>query len=169
MQGLQQCRRLLFELRGGALLGNAGGERLCLREQRVVSFATMMAALEVSRATLKRDLEYMRSRLHAPIAFDRDAGGYRLLTGSAESRYALPGLWFSAAEIHALLTLQHLVANLRGGSILGSHLKAVSARLESALGAADRSTDQLRRRVVEHYDAAEVARQIVSVFEGAVS
>lgn len=119
-----------------------------LREQRVVSFATMMAELEVSRATLKRDLEYMRSRLYAPIAFDRDAGGYRLATGSAaESRYALPGLWFSAAEIHALLTLQHLVANLRGGSVLGPHLKAVSARLESALGAADRSTDQVRQRV----------------------
>ena len=119
-----------------------------LREQRVVSFATMMAELEVSRATLKRDLEYMRSRLYAPIAFDRDAGGYRLATGSeAASRYALPGLWFSASEIHALLTLQHLVANLRGGGILGAHLKAVSARLESALGAADRSTDQLRKRV----------------------
>ena len=119
-----------------------------LRSQRVVSFATMMAELEVSRATLKRDLEYMRSRLYAPIAFDRDAGGYRLATGSkAESRYALPGLWFSAPEIHALLTLQHLVANLHASSILGAHLKAVSARLEAALGAADRSTGELRRRV----------------------
>ena len=119
-----------------------------LRSQRIVPFATMMAELEVSRATLKRDLEYMRSRLHAPIAYDRDAGGYRLANESAaESRYALPGLWFSAAEIHALLTLQHLVANLRGGSVLGPHLKAVGARLESALGAADHSTDELRKRV----------------------
>ena len=119
-----------------------------LRESRVVSFASMMSQLEVSRATLKRDLEYMRSRLHAPIQFDREAGGYRLAADpAAESRYALPGLWFSAAEIHALLTLQHLVANLRAGSVFGPHLKAVSARLESALGGADRSAAELRKRV----------------------
>ena len=117
-----------------------------LREQRVVTFATMMAALEVSRATLKRDLEYMRSRLHAPIRFDREAGGYRLQPG-AESRYALPGLWFSAAEIHALLTLQHLVANLRAGSVLEPHLRAAGARLAQALGDADPSAEQLRKRV----------------------
>lgn len=119
-----------------------------LREQRVVSFTTLMQRLEVSRATLKRDLEYMRSRLQAPITFDREAGGYRLATERADQpRYALPGLWFSAAEIHALLTLQHLVANLRAGSVLGPHLQAASARLESALGERDHSTEQLRKRV----------------------
>jgi predicted DNA-binding transcriptional regulator YafY len=119
-----------------------------LREQRVVSFAALLAHLEVSRATLKRDLEYMRSRLYAPIRFDREAGGYRLAADrTTESRYALPGLWFSAAEIHALLTLQHLLANLQAGSVLGPHLKAVSARLEPALGGADRSAGELRRRV----------------------
>jgi hypothetical protein len=26
---------------------------------------------------LKRDLAYMKDRLHAPIVFDRDKGGYR--------------------------------------------------------------------------------------------
>jgi predicted DNA-binding transcriptional regulator YafY len=119
-----------------------------LREQRVVSFALLQAKLEVSRATLKRDLEYMRSRLHAPIAFDRSAGGYRFApTPSSGLRYELPGLWFSAAEIHALLTLQHLVANLRAGSVLEPHVAAVSARLESALGDSDHSAEQLRKRV----------------------
>ena len=119
-----------------------------LRESRVVSFPAMQAHLEVSRATLKRDLEYMRSRLHAPIRFDRDARGYRLAEeASGPSRYALPGLWFSPAEIHALLTLQHLVANLRAGSMLGPHLRSLSARLSSALGDSDRSAEELRRRV----------------------
>ena len=33
--------------------------------------------LEVSLATFKRDLEYMRDRLNEPIAWDADAGGYR--------------------------------------------------------------------------------------------
>jgi len=119
-----------------------------LRAHRIVSFASMQAQLVVSRATLKRDLEYMRSRLHAPIEFDRAAGGYRFAAAtSSGSRYELPGLWFSAPEIHALLTLQHLVSNLRAGSVLSPHVGAVTRRLESALGAPDHGADELRRRV----------------------
>ena len=56
-----------------------------LREQRVVTFATMMERLEVSRATLKRDLEYLRNRLHAPIEYDREAGGDRLSEAAASN------------------------------------------------------------------------------------
>ena len=37
----------------------------------------LMDELEVSRATLKRDLEYLRERLDAPIVYDRFANGYR--------------------------------------------------------------------------------------------
>jgi predicted DNA-binding transcriptional regulator YafY len=119
-----------------------------LRGQRVVTFATMMERLEVSRATLKRDLEYMRNRLHAPIDYDRDAGGYRLAESEASSeRYELPGMWFSPAEIHALLTLQHLVANLRTGSLIGPHLEAMTKRLQAALGRGADDVEEVRRRV----------------------
>ncbi|RPI46633.1 MAG: WYL domain-containing protein [Betaproteobacteria bacterium] len=119
-----------------------------LRESRVVPFAAMRARLEVSPATLKRDLEYMRSRLHAPIEFDRAAGGYRLAESDpAASRHELPGLWFSPAEIHALLTLQHLVAHLRTGSLVGPHLEALASRLTAALGSAAGSVQEVRRRV----------------------
>jgi len=48
-----------------------------VRERGPISREDLMAALEVSRATLTRDLNYMRDRLHAPIVFDREAGGYR--------------------------------------------------------------------------------------------
>ena len=51
-----------------------------IHDRRLVPFVDLMAALEVSRATLKRDLEYMRNRLNAPIVWDRDAGGYRFDT-----------------------------------------------------------------------------------------
>jgi len=119
-----------------------------LREMRVASVALLLEKLEVSPATLKRDLEYMRNRLHAPILFDRDAGGYRLQQATHDSvHYELPGLWFSPAEIHALLTLKHLVANLRAGSVLGPHVEAVTARLAAALGKGDHSADELVRRV----------------------
>lgn len=119
-----------------------------LRSQQVVSFATLLAQLEVSPATLKRDLEYMRSRLQAPIEFDRAAGGYRLAeTAGTSGRHELPGMWFSPAEIHALLTLQHLVANLRTGSLIGPHLDAVTQRLRVALGSGAGDADELGRRV----------------------
>jgi len=119
-----------------------------LREQRVITFAAMRERLEVSPATLKRDLDYMRNRLHAPIEYDREAGGYRLVeSGQALERYELPGMWFSPAEIHALLTLQHLVANLRTGSLIGPHLDAVTKRLQAALGRGAEDVDELRRRV----------------------
>ncbi|WP_413891452.1 helix-turn-helix transcriptional regulator [Candidatus Aalborgicola defluviihabitans] len=48
-----------------------------LAVRKVMSRQDLLDALEVSWATLKRDLAYMRDRLNAPIEFDRDAGGYR--------------------------------------------------------------------------------------------
>jgi predicted DNA-binding transcriptional regulator YafY len=47
-----------------------------ISDGKLVTFPQLMDALEVSRATLRRDLEYMRNRLNAPIVFDRFAGGY---------------------------------------------------------------------------------------------
>jgi predicted DNA-binding transcriptional regulator YafY len=118
-----------------------------LRERGVVPFAVLAERLEVSRATLKRDLEYMRSRLNAPIEYDRERGGYRLGTPAAGARYELPGLWFSPAEIHALLTLQHLVSNLRAGSVIAPRVSAVAQRLRAAIEGTRHDEAELRRRV----------------------
>jgi DeoR/GlpR family transcriptional regulator of sugar metabolism len=46
-----------------------------LAERRVIGFEVLRETLEVSRATLKRDLAYMRDRLNAPIHLDRELGG----------------------------------------------------------------------------------------------
>ena len=53
-------------------------ERIFKIEQMIaarltVTFKEMLDELEVSRATLKRDLEYLRSRMKTPIDYDRDA------------------------------------------------------------------------------------------------
>jgi len=121
-----------------------------LTDRRVVSFQGLQEALEVSRATLKRDLAYMRDRLNAPIVFDRDLNGYRF-DGAAPQiggQYELPGLWFSAAEIHALLTMQHLLANLDPGGILAPHIQPLMARLNALLGTAENTADEIRRRIL---------------------
>ncbi len=38
-----------------------------LHDRRSITFQELLQKLEVSPATLKRDLSYMRDRLHAPI------------------------------------------------------------------------------------------------------
>ncbi len=106
--------------------------------------------LGVSWATLKRDLSYLRNRLNAPIICDRKLGGYRFASAPVQTgpAYELPGLWFSAAEIHALLTMQHLLSGLVGTSgLLGPHIDALQARLSGLLGSADNAADQIVRRI----------------------
>ncbi len=120
-----------------------------LHDRRVVSFQSLLDELEVSRATLKRDLAYLRDRFNAPIVHDRDAGGYRFDNSTKRSggQYELPGLWFSAEEIHALLTMQHLLANLDTGGLLGPHIKPLLSRLTALIGVADNPAEEVTRRI----------------------
>jgi predicted DNA-binding transcriptional regulator YafY len=114
----------------------------------VVSFQQMLDRLEISRATLKRDLEYLRNRLNAPIVWDRDMGGYRFENQErVGGQYELPGLWFSAEEIHALLTMQHLLANLDAGGLLGPHIQPLMARLTGLLGSGRHPAEEVRKRI----------------------
>ena len=95
----------------------------------------------MSLATFKRDLEYMRDRLNAPIEWDRDAGGYRFVQPDPNSpAYSLPGLWFNAGEVHALLTMQQLLSNLEPG-LLAGHIQPLQTRLKALLGSADHSAE----------------------------
>lgn len=121
-----------------------------LEHGRPVAFSTMLEACEVSRATLQRDLEYLRTRLNAPIVYDREHNGYRLEHGNTQvgGQYELPGLWFSSQEIHALLTMQHLLANLDPGGLLAQHIEPLKLRLNTLLGATDDEVDDIRRRVL---------------------
>ena len=120
-----------------------------LNDRGVVGFDDLMHALEVSRATLMRDLAYLRDRLNAPIVHDRVAGGYRFKhpTQNTARPYELPGIWFSAEEIHALLTMQHLLANLDTGGLLGPHIKPLLARLTALIDTADNPAEEVAKRI----------------------
>jgi predicted DNA-binding transcriptional regulator YafY len=120
-----------------------------LSGRKFVPFNELQERLEISRATLKRDLAFMRDRLNAPIIFDRELGGYRFDQASQlpGNQYELPGLWFSAEEIHALLTMQHLLANLDTGGLLGPHIQPLLARLTAILGSADGEISEVQKRI----------------------
>lgn len=119
-----------------------------LHDRRVVTFEQMLEALEVSPATLKRDLQCMRNEMNSPIVWDAELQGYRFDKPNAGPKYELPGLWFHPDEIHALLTMQHLLANLDEGGILTPHVQPLIARLNAMLGSADNPADEVRRRVL---------------------
>lgn len=134
-----------------------------LRTGRPVPFDELREALGISRAQLKRDLAYMRERFNAPIEYDRFAGGYRFGKPLGGPRYELPGLWFSAAEIHALLTMQHLLENLQPG-LLAARIEPLLERLKKILGSADHSHEEVARRVrVLHLAARALAHEHFSV------
>ena len=120
-----------------------------LSDRRFISRQDLLERLGVSWATLKRDLAYMKDRLNAPIIFDRELGGYRFEqpTKAVGPQYDLPGLWFSAEEIHALLTMQHLLSSLDTGGLLGPQIKPLLARLTGLLGSADNSAGEVQRRI----------------------
>jgi predicted DNA-binding transcriptional regulator YafY len=118
-----------------------------LHERRSISFQEMLDKLEVSRATLKRDLAYMRDRLNAPIIYDQDLGGYRLGDQGPGATYELPGMWFSSDEIYALMTMQHLLSNLDTGGLLGRHIQPLQSRLTALLETGDQSVEQIQKRI----------------------
>ena len=120
-----------------------------LAERKFVPRAELQERLGVSWATLKRDLNYLKDRLNAPIIFDRELGGYRFAKEDKHfgPQYELPGMWFSAEEIHALLTMQHLLSNLDTGGLLGPQIEPLLARLSGLLCAADNSSEEVQRRI----------------------
>ncbi|MBL8286534.1 MAG: WYL domain-containing protein [Rubrivivax sp.] len=116
-------------------------ERL-IRARGTASFRTLLQELEVSPATLKRDLEYLRSRLGAPIEYDRDANGYRLgaaVGADAGRKHELPGLWFDESELYSLLMAHQLLAGLDEEGLLARHLQPLLERIHQLLGSGDGS------------------------------
>lgn len=122
---------------------------LLIRARGGVSFETLMDELEVSRATLKRDLQYLRDRMDAPIVYDRFDNVYRFEGGAApgSAAHQLPGVWFSEAEIHALLTMHQLIEGLDAGGVLGRHLQPLLDKLHGMLGTTAAESRELMRRV----------------------
>ncbi len=123
---------------------------MLIRHRGCVSFAALQQELEVSRATLNRDLLYLRSRMDAPIVYDRADNGYRFAADGRDGRQAahqLPGVWFSEREIHALLTMHRLIRGLDDEGVLGRHLQPMLDKLHGMLGESEGQSQELVKRV----------------------
>jgi predicted DNA-binding transcriptional regulator YafY len=105
--------------------------------------------LECSRATVYRDLAYLRDYLMAPVVGNGEAG-FRY-DHSDNQRFELPGLWLSSEELHALLAAQQLLMR-SGGGVLSTALAPLQQRIEKLLDehAGGRRVPVERVRVVPH-------------------
>lgn len=90
-----------------------------------------MRDLECSVPTVYRTIDTMRTHLNAPIVTDRESG-YHYSRDAAGDAYELPGLWFSARELQALLVFNAMLENLEPG-LLGEHLAPFKRRITQLL------------------------------------
>ncbi len=123
---------------------------LLIRNRGQVSFQQLLDELEVSPATLKRDLAYLRDRLGAPIEYERESNGYRFGAGWRGEKHELPGLWFSERELYALLMAHQLLGELDSDGVISRHLQPLRERVMQMLGsgpAGEVEAQTLLRRV----------------------
>lgn len=122
-----------------------------LRSRRSITLAFLQEETGASRATLMRDLAWLRDKLGHPIHWDHESQSYRWRPqpGASDSPQEVAGFWFKPSEVLALLTLQHLISEVQPGELLHRHIKPLEERLHSILqreGFAD-SFARLHKRV----------------------
>ena len=118
--------------------------RLLDGRRTAMSRQSLLDDLEISRSKLTRLVADLRDRIGAPLVFDQEHGGYRF--DSADGRYHLPGLWFTGEELHALVSLNHLLRTLQPG-LLDHLLAPIRARLEHILQTAHLGGGEAHKRI----------------------
>jgi len=105
--------------------------QLLANRRRPVTLKTIQSELNCSESTARRAIRQLRDTLSAPLEYDSHRNGYYYDT-SIQGPYELPGLWFNAEELHALLASQQLLDNLQPG-ILTPHIAPLKKRLQNLL------------------------------------
>ena len=118
-----------------------------IRRKGSVSKEFLLKELEVSAATIKRDFEFLKERLHCPLDYDRSRGGYVIRDDQQPNgrRFELPGIWFESSEIYALLTMLHLLEGVQPG-FLNEHVAPLKVRLREMLAQGSHSAKVIERR-----------------------
>jgi len=118
-----------------------------IQARKYVPIQDFLEELEISKATFKRDLEYLRDRMNASIIYDRAEGGYCFDKPNLGEKIELPGLWFSEKEATALVLMQHLLDNLDQGGLISAHIDPLVEIIDGILGQSKVSAKELRKRI----------------------
>ena len=104
-----------------------------LRERRTpISRADLARKVECSESSLYRLIRLLRDKLHAPLEYNNELGGYCYQRTAEGGTYELPGLWFNARELQSLFIFKKLFEGLEPG-LLQTHLKPLSKRIDELL------------------------------------
>ena len=125
--------------------------RLLRSARRPLPLVRLIDELGCSRATVYRDIAYLRDALGAPIeSAAGDAASFRYAEGDAAG-FELPGFWLNSEELAALLALHAVVARADPGVLSGA-LAPFRARIERLLAehAAGKAPPLERIRVLAH-------------------
>lgn len=119
-----------------------------IRKRGAVTIRELVDEFEVSNASIKRDFEYLRSRLGCPLEWDGKKRGYVINDAHLPNGepFELPGLWFDSSEVYALLTMLHLLHGVQPG-FLDEHVGPLKAKLRQMLGQGAHSAASIERRV----------------------
>ncbi len=120
---------------------------MLIRNRGHVSFQALLDELEVSPATLKRDLDYLKDQLGAPIEYDRFLNGYRFGEEYRGQKHELPGLWFNERELYSLLMAHQLLSELDSEGVISRHLQPLLDRIHQMLGTGEADAKALLKRV----------------------
>lgn len=105
--------------------------RLLKGRRRGITREQLQKELNISRATLTRLIATCRDRIQMPIEFNRERDGY-VYAEAQRDNFELPGMWFSAAELRALMVSHHLLSEIEPG-VLKDVLQPLQQRIEGLL------------------------------------
>lgn len=140
-----------------------------IRKRGSVPMKFLVDELEVSQASIKRDIEFLRDRLGCPLEWDRSDRGWVIRDDLAEGgRFELPGVWFDSSEVFALLTMLHLVEGVQPG-LLADHVGPLKARLRSMLAEGTKSASPIDRKLrLIHFAPRKVEPKHFQTIAGAL-
>lgn len=114
-----------------------------IRRRGGVTMRQLQDELEVSRESVKRDLAFLRDRLECPLCYDAATRAWVL---KDNGKFELPGMWFEATEVLALLAMSHLLDGIEP-SLLAEHIGPIRDRLHRAIAAGSGSVEALSDKV----------------------
>lgn len=115
-----------------------------LRGKTPISALRLAQETEMHVSSIKRDIQYMRDFMNAPILYDRADNRYYYDPNAPE--FELPGLWFNASELYALLATEQLLESVQPG-FLSPSLGPLKGRIRKLLHESGQSADTVAARV----------------------
>ena len=118
-------------------------ERLFQSHKYPIALDTLLLNLECSLSTFKRLITVLREQYGFPIVYCRKYKGYYCDTKQTRQ---VPGLWFQAKELQALLIIRNLLEQVQPG-FLSDSLENLVIQIDKILKAMSKNSSEAIKRI----------------------